>query len=829
MDVLIYAFFIVTGAAGLSYFSLRRRFGRLLEEEQAKSYTSRNNELHLASEKQRLETALKEKEQQIIETRAHILTEGTKSVSLSSEVLAKDKQIQSLTAQLQHESSQRTALQKELDAVERKLAEFRTKADEGETKSSTLSTDISAKEQRISSLNAELQHQVSIRIQTQQELEAEQKAKEALNDRLAEEERQRTELAAEMAARTAALEAEQKAKEALSGRLAEEERQRTELSAEVTARTTALETEQKAKEALNDRLAEEERQRAELAAEMAVRTAALEAEQQAKHALLARLAEEEQQRAVQASAHAQREQQILSNHIRQTMELQERHDSLQRELEERRTADTRSQETIRGLQHQLEQLQNELSATRGANESLNSSRDALTEEYRRNEEELRRQTAEHALLLTVTGEELERTKALLQEEATARQATEHALQESKQRLYAHIAEMEQKSREQSNAIAALQTQLTEATADVDNAGRSIHAILRSVPVPVFVVNASGECEYCNAPLEELVGYGMTELSGKHFSRLFPEEERAFYEEQWKNTDNRSEQFQGETRILAATNDAISAFVTFVDIHPNSESTKFVGFILDRTIEKDSQRHFVAAKEREQELLDLKSRFIGMVSNQLRTSLVTVATNTELLERFMDKWSDERRYHSFLRINESIRQMIDLVRDVTFTTRASAEQYRLTIGTVDVESVLQNAAKELTADLESQHRFILSEKGEINAVQTDETLLKTLTHQLLSNAFKYSRDNTEVRAHVELTDGRCTLRIQDQGIGIPAAEQKHLFSSFFRASNVANIYGTGLGLTIVQQCVNLLGGTVKVESELNRGTTVTVTIPVAHQQ
>ncbi|NUN69045.1 MAG: PAS domain-containing protein [Bacteroidetes bacterium] len=766
MDVLIYAFLIVTGAAGLSYYTLRRRFGRLLEEEQAKSFTFRNNELQLASEKQRLEAALKEKEQQIIETRAHILTEGTKSVSLSSEVLAKDKQIQSLTDQLQRETAQRTALQKELETVERNLAEVRAKADAGESKSSALSTDLTAKEQRIGSLNAELQHQVSLRIQTQEQLEAEQQQAQALKARLDEEERQRTSLAAELAAHTAALAAEQQERQSLSTRLAEEE-----------ARRTALETE----------------------------------------------------RAALSSSHAQREQQILSNHIRQSMELQEKHDALQREAEELRSADVRSQESIRALQHQLEQLQNELSATRGANESLNSARSALTEEYQRNEEELRRQTAEHALLLTVTSEELEKTKALLQEESTARQATEHALQESKQRLYAHIGELEQRLREQANAIAALQTQLTGATADADIAGRSIHAILRSVPIPVFVVNALGECEYCNAPLEELVGYGMTELSGKHFSRLFPEEERAFYEEQWKNTENRSEQFQGETRILAATNDAISAFVTFVDIHPNSESTRYVGFILDRTVEKDSQRHFAAAKEREQELQDLKSRFIGMVSNQLRTSLVTVATNTELLERFMDKWSDERRYHSFLRINESIRQMIDLVRDVTFTTRASAEQYRLTIGTVNIESVLQTSAKELAADLESQHRFILSEKGEIAAVQTDETLVRTIVHQLLSNAFKYSRDSTEVRAHVELADGLCTLRIEDQGIGIPAAEQKHLFSSFFRASNVANIYGTGLGLTIVQQCVNMLGGSVKIESELGRGTAVTVTIPAARQQ
>lgn len=722
MDVIVYSFFIVAGIAGVFYYTIRRRYTRLLEEEQEKSYALRNNELHLASEKQRLESALKEKEQQITEIRAKINSEGSKAVSLSSEVLAKDKQIQSLTAQLQREANERSTLEQELRAVEQHLSELHLKIAAEESKTSLLNNTVASKEQQISSLSAELQQQ--------------------------QQERTRTEQA-----------------------LAEKERHA-------------------------DALAEQ------------IRT-------------------EEEQRIALAAAMIEKEQQFHSTLSQQTMELQQLNDSLQREIEDRRSIEVRSQETIHELQHQLEQLQNELSSTRGANESLNSAREQLSSEFGQKEERLRIQLAEETLLLSVTKQELEKTAEMLQEQTSIRQATEHALQESKQKLYAHIGELEQKIKDQGNAISALQTELTQTSADLNSAEQSIHNILRNLPIPVIVVNENGVCEYCNNALEELVGYGMAELGDKHFSRLLPEDERAFYEEQWTHTDNRSEQFQGETRIIAATNDAISASLNFVDIRPNGDTVKYVGFIIDRTIEKDSKKHYESAKEREQELLDLKSRFIGMVSNQLRTSLVTIATNTELLERFIDKWSDERRYHSFLRINESIRQMIELVRDVTFTTRASTEQYAPVLSAINLEALFQSASKELTADLESHHHFILSEKGDISAVLMDEKLITTIVHQLLSNAFKYSRDNTEVRVHIEQSNGSCIMMIADQGIGIPAAEQKHLFSSFFRASNVSNIYGTGLGLTITQQCVQMLGGTIAIESELHKGTTVTVTLPVGH--
>lgn len=675
MDVVIYSFFIVSGIAGVSYYAIKKRYGRLLEEEREKAFSLRNNELHLASEKQRLESALKEKEQQLFEFKSHVMNEESKASSLSIEVLTKDKQIQSLSAQLQQESSLRTSLEKEISERERNEATLAAQIQQESTKRSSLANEMTIKEQEFQS-------------------EIDQKSSEL-------------------------------------------QRYNDKLQQEITSRIS-IETQSRERETL-------------------------------------------------------------------------------------------LHETIRDLEQQIHSLLDELSSLRTTNKSLSISHEEFTGGFRKREEEYQRKLSETELNLSNTKNELEKTADLLQEQTSVREATEYALQESKQKLYSLINELEQKIKDQANAITVLQAELARTANDLVSVQQGIHNLLRLSPVPVFVVNENGTCEFCNPALEDLVGYGMNELRDRHFSRLFPDEERAFYEDQWTKSENRAEQFQGETHIVASTGDTISALVNVVVIQTNEESKKYVGFILDQTTEKDAIKHFTSAKEREQELLDLKSRFIAMVSNQLRTSLVTIATNTELLERFLDKWSDERRYHSFMRINESIRHMIELVRDVTFTTRASTELYDLSVSDIDLESLSQSTAKQLMDDLESHHHFILSEQGNISSVSLDEKLVQTIIYQLFSNAFKYSRDNTEVKAHIEQTNSSCIIKISDHGIGIPAAEQKHLFSSFFRGSNVSNVYGTGLGLTIVQQCVQMHKGMISIESELNKGTTVTVTLPIdAHR-
>ena len=110
---------------------------------------------------------------------------------------------------------------------------------------------------------------------------------------------------------------------------------------------------------------------------------------------------------------------------------------------------------------------------------------------------------------------------------------------------------------------------------------------------------------------------------------------------------------------------------------------------------------------------------------------------------------------------------------------------------------------------------------IGKVWLDQSLVRKMLVNLLSNAIKYSGENKPIRVRFWCRDGRVRLSIEDQGIGMSADDQKHLFERFYRAKNVTAIQGTGLGLHIVAQYLTLLNGTIDFQSQLNQGTTVTI--------
>lgn len=108
---------------------------------------------------------------------------------------------------------------------------------------------------------------------------------------------------------------------------------------------------------------------------------------------------------------------------------------------------------------------------------------------------------------------------------------------------------------------------------------------------------------------------------------------------------------------------------------------------------------------------------------------------------------------------------------------------------------------------------------------DEKLLRHILNNLISNAIKYSPQGDTIKLEIICKQKEVNLRIQDQGIGIPVAEQAKLFDFFHRASNVGTIPGTGLGLAIVKKAVDLHSGTIIVESFIEVGTTFTITLPL----
>jgi len=232
-----------------------------------------------------------------------------------------------------------------------------------------------------------------------------------------------------------------------------------------------------------------------------------------------------------------------------------------------------------------------------------------------------------------------------------------------------------------------------------------------------------------------------------------------------------------------------------------------------------------ALEKEKELGELKSRFISMTSHEFRTPLTGILSSAEMLEEYGDQWGQERKLVYLRRIQTSVQHLTDLLNDVLVIGRAEAGKLAFHPAPLDLLKFCRELVEELQLTTGNQHTLTFASVGECVQAHMDENLLRHILTNLLSNAIKYSPQGGEVLFTVICLADQAIFRVQDQGIGIPPEDQPRLFDTFHRAGNVRNIPGTGLGLAIVKRSVDAQGGTIRVESQVGVGTTVTVTLPI----
>jgi two-component system, sensor histidine kinase and response regulator len=256
-------------------------------------------------------------------------------------------------------------------------------------------------------------------------------------------------------------------------------------------------------------------------------------------------------------------------------------------------------------------------------------------------------------------------------------------------------------------------------------------------------------------------------------------------------------------------------------------------------------------EKERELSQLKSNFISLVSHEFRTPLTTIQSAAELLEHY--EWDREEQIEQLHQIQSEVQHMTALMEDVLLFSKAEAGKLKLKLQPVDLCKFAKKLIKQFQLGIGRHHHLnlsvykrsndtkqkesLLQRDGSLNSedhtiaglpetvAMVDEKLLRQIFTNLLTNAVKYSNQGSEIDFELVLSQDRASFLVCDRGLGIPKEDQAHLFTSFFRAQNVANISGTGLGLSIVKQCVDIHQGTIILASEVGVGTSIKVTIPL----
>lgn len=234
----------------------------------------------------------------------------------------------------------------------------------------------------------------------------------------------------------------------------------------------------------------------------------------------------------------------------------------------------------------------------------------------------------------------------------------------------------------------------------------------------------------------------------------------------------------------------------------------------------------AAIEREKELNELKTRFVSMASHELRTPLTAIQTNVYMLKNYAHKLDEENSAAKLAKIQEMVQHMSALLDDVLSLSRIQTGQFQFTPTLLPLHEFCKELVEEFQHGAGKNHKLEFQNQAETIEVPADAKLMRQMVSNLLDNSIKYSKAGSTVTLTLAKEGDKAVLKVKDQGIGIPEADQKNLFEPFRRASNVGEVNGSGLGLSIVKQAVELHSGSITFESKVGEGTMFTITLPAA---
>ncbi len=269
---------------------------------------------------------------------------------------------------------------------------------------------------------------------------------------------------------------------------------------------------------------------------------------------------------------------------------------------------------------------------------------------------------------------------------------------------------------------------------------------------------------------------------------------------------------------------IGAVVTFQDI----TQRKWVESVLQQTNEdlemkvRSRAADLYTANEHLKALSAVKSRLVSMVCHEFRNPLNNIALSISSLNRYDQQMSPLQKQQYLQGIAANVERMTQMIDDILVLGKVEAKRLILSPEPIDLVHFCQDLLLEVQPN---QRQLQFTGRFKTLLAKTDQTLLRSILINILLNAIRYSAEGSVVQLSLSERQGQAVFSIKDSGLGIPPEDYPHLFEPFHRGKNVSNIPGSGLGLSIVKQFVELQKGDIKVDSKLGVGTTFRVRLPL----
>ncbi len=250
---------------------------------------------------------------------------------------------------------------------------------------------------------------------------------------------------------------------------------------------------------------------------------------------------------------------------------------------------------------------------------------------------------------------------------------------------------------------------------------------------------------------------------------------------------------------------------------------FLVFWQEKRRQKSDEIHRLLLQEKE--LSDLKIQLFSMISHEFRTPLTVILSASQLLENGL-KDAEQSSRKNLYRIQSSVKLMNQFLTDILILTRAESGNLSCRLEPLDIEAFCLNLVEDFQFINKNNTPIKFVSQGLMIRPYLDEKLLYSILSNLLLNAIKYSPTGAGISLILWKDSDRIVFQVRDHGIGIAEEDRGKIYEPFYRGQNVENIIGTGLGLAVVKKCVELHRGEIALDSQVDKGTSFTVKLPIS---
>ncbi|MCB9046544.1 MAG: PAS domain-containing protein [Chitinophagales bacterium] len=350
---------------------------------------------------------------------------------------------------------------------------------------------------------------------------------------------------------------------------------------------------------------------------------------------------------------------------------------------------------------------------------------------------------------------------------------------------------------------------------------------------VFQMTFDANVQFCNRAFLNLMHLGEMDIKGQYraevMENVYPEDRKLLYAAFDTLKDTHLPQQGVFRRLNPDTGDTAHIEYYIWCRRTEADGEVVAGRLSDiteRTLREANMQRLIT---KEKELNNLKSHFIHITSHELRTPLSVIMSSAEILE--MCETSGEEvaamiDTHAMTSgIVKEVNRITDILDELLMVGRIESGKIKFEPVQVDVREYIHSVAGEMFMPHADGRSLQIHIDDEVKTAFFDKSLMRHAINNLVGNAFKYSPGKEAPELSLYKSSNNLVVEVKDHGIGIPQEELDNLFTSFYRASNVGNISGTGIGLMVVEHVAKTHNGTITVTSKQTEGSVFTMQIPL----